>query len=52
MLVTLFLDNMMKRKKEKIRHQKRELDNILSEIPDFYIEMKMEFSSSIIPLFS
>ncbi|KAL4484244.1 hypothetical protein ABPG72_003528 [Tetrahymena utriculariae] len=52
-LASLLFENLINFKKKALLQQKREIDNLLlSDIPDFYMEMKWEFESNIIPFVS
>lgn len=43
-------DFLVERKRVSLFQEKQRLVNILDGLPDFYLEMKWEFESSIIPL--
>ncbi|EAS06757.3 GPCR-chaperone protein (macronuclear) [Tetrahymena thermophila SB210] len=52
-LASLLFENLINFKKKALLQQKREIDNLLlSDVPDFYMEMKWEFESNIIPFVS
>ncbi|KAL4435830.1 hypothetical protein ABPG74_015798 [Tetrahymena malaccensis] len=53
LLASMLFENLINFKKKALLQQKREIDNLLlSDVPDFYMEMKWEFESNIIPFVS
>ena len=52
MLVSLLFEHMLRRKRLKFFHEKKKLNELLMRMPDFYLEMKWDFDSSILPLVS
>lgn len=51
-LARMIMDVLVEQKKQSLLEQKREIDNLLADVPDFYLEMKWEFESNIIPFVS
>lgn len=52
MLISLLIEGLIERKNKLVQEQREHLSKILSKTPDFYMEMKWDFDSPIIPLLS
>jgi ankyrin repeat domain-containing protein 13 len=52
MLITVLMDGLIEKKNKLIKEQREQLAKILNKTPDFYMEMKWDFDSPIIPLLS
>ena len=52
MLVSILLDCLMEKKRATLKKQQEDLIKYLNMTPDFYLEMKWDFESSIIPFLS
>ena len=51
-LVKILLDSLIEKKKRKMKSQESNILKILQNTPDFYIEMKWDFESNVIPFVS
>lgn len=52
MVISLLFDYLVRLKSLKVLSEAQRINTTLLQIPDFYIEMKWEFESSMIPLLS
>lgn len=52
MLLGLVFDYLLQRKRRLFNKQEKELKKVLEKTPDFYLEMKWDFESSVIPFLS
>ena len=52
MLLSVLFDQLIALKKVTLMKQQEKLVKLLNLTPDFYLEMKWDFESSLIPFFS
>ena len=48
----MLLDSLIEKKKKKLKAQEANILKVLQSTPDFYLEMKWDFESNVIPFFS